>query len=110
MTDTRTPEQKPTLRSSLITTQSLIEELLQTSADDIGPSLVEQMRICLELSEEALATEPVDRATRVLCELVKAIPVPKAQKAQRPYEEALMLAAEFEGRADFTINLPAVGG
>lgn len=55
LTDARTPAQKPTLKSCLVHAQSIIEEVMSTSSDDIGPSLVEQMRICLELSDEALA-------------------------------------------------------
>lgn len=52
----------------------------------------------------------VARLERTLSELVKAIPTPRAQKAQAPYDAALQLVAELEGRADYSINLPTVGG
>jgi hypothetical protein len=53
--DTRTPDQIPTIESSLVHAQSIIKEAMQSSGDDIGPSLFEQMQIFLELSDEALS-------------------------------------------------------
>ncbi|SEL13745.1 hypothetical protein SAMN05216359_105335 [Roseateles sp. YR242] len=54
--DMRTPDQMPTIQSSLKHGVSLIGEILSYHGDDIGPSLSEQCRIFLELSDEALAT------------------------------------------------------
>jgi hypothetical protein len=53
--DTRTPDQIPTIESSLVHAQSIIKEAMQSSGDDICPSLFEQMQIFLELSDEALS-------------------------------------------------------
>lgn len=52
-------------------------------------------------------TQEFNRLTRTLCELMRVMPVPKSKRAAEAYQAALVLAAQIEGRADFTLNLPS---
>lgn len=62
--DPRTAAERPTAASCLRHAQAIIEEILQSSADDIGPNLIEQARIFLELADE-VATPQAQQAQGV---------------------------------------------
>lgn len=41
------------------------------------------------------------RICRTLCDLMRTLPVPRSKKARAPYQAALVLAAEVEGKVEF---------
>ncbi len=47
--------------------------------------------------------EYVAKLERTLWQLMVALPVPKSNKVKAPYQDALILASQIEGRADFRI-------
>ncbi len=55
------------------------------------------------LWEGPMSTEVqyVQKLESVLCRLMHALPAPKSKTAAIPYLEALVMAAQIEGRADF---------
>lgn len=47
--------------------------------------------------------EHIANLERVLVDLMKVMPTPRAQKAKKPYQDALILASMIENRMDFVL-------
>ncbi len=102
--DMRTPDQMPTIQSSLKHGVSLIGEILSYHGDDIGPSLSEQCRIFLELSDEALSTPQPQAAQPVaLVEMLEETRDTLAKVLIKVRRDAPDLSGKLLGHADAVI-------